>query len=147
MDMLFGYDVLVIDDNLGICQLAEAALRGTVPEVRYCTDPEEGLEVWARWRPRVVLIDYEMPRMNGVFCANVIRSLEGEAGLRTIMLMVTAHATPEVVKEAVAAGFNGFIHKPLSAEDVLTRVRAAVEHEWDEGIAPDPRKKKRAAGA
>jgi len=142
MDLLFGYDVLVIDDNPAVCELAEAALRDAVLAVRSCTDPEEGLELWARWRPRVVLMDYEMPRMNGVFCANVIRKLEGEAGLRTIMLMVTAHATPQIVQEAVAAGFNGFIPKPLTAADVLSRVRNAVEYEWDQGIAPDPRKKR-----
>ncbi len=142
MDLLFGYDVLVVDDNLAVCELATAALRDAVLAVRYCTDPEDGLELWARWRPRVMLLDYEMPKMNGVFCANVIRKLEGEAGMRTILLMVTAHATPEVVKAAVAAGFNGFIPKPLTGPDVLLRVKNAVEYEWEAGIAPDPRKKK-----
>lgn len=142
MDLLFGYDVLVVDDNRANCELASAALRDAVLDVRYCTDPEEGLETWARWRPRVVLLDYEMPKMNGIFCAKVIRQLEGEAGIRTIMLMVTAHATPEVVQQAVEAGFNGFIPKPLKAADVLLRVKYAVEHEWDSGVAPDPRKKK-----
>src|SRR5947209_1943716 len=141
MDLLFGYNVLVVDDNPAICQLAEAALRDFVLEVRWRTDPEEALEEWARWRPRVVLLDYEMPKMNGVFCANVIRRLEGEAGLRTILLMVSGHVSSHIVQEAVDAGFNGFISKPLSAEDVLVRVRAAVEHEWDAGIAPDPRKR------
>ena len=141
MDLLFGYDVLVVDDNPAVCELAQAALRDAVLAVRCCTDPEDGLELWARWRPRVVLLDYEMPKMNGIFCANVIRKLEGEAGMRTILLMVTAHATPAVVQEAVAAGFNGFIPKPLAAADVLLRVKNAVEYEWEQGIAPDPRKK------
>ena len=100
------------------------------------------MELWARWRPRVVLLDYEMPKMNGVFCANVIRKLEGEAGMRTIMLMVSAHVSAKIVNEAVEAGFNGFIPKPLTAADVLLRVKNAVEYEWEAGIAPDPRKKK-----
>jgi CheY-like chemotaxis protein len=122
MATLYGYKLLVVDDSPSMCLLAEALLKDVVAEIRHCTSGREALEMWARWKPRVVLVDYEMPALNGIFFAKALRELECGASPKTVLLMVTSHVKPAVIEEARDAGYNAFIPKPLTAEAVVVQM-------------------------
>lgn len=123
MPTLYGYKLLVVDDSPSMCQLAEALLKDVFPAIRHCTSGREALELWARWKPQVVLVDYEMPGLNGILFAQALRKIEREVELRTILMMVTAHASKPVIEEAGAAGYDAFIPKPLTADAVIAQLK------------------------
>jgi CheY-like chemotaxis protein len=82
----------------------------------------EALELWARWKPPVLLVDYEMPTLNGIRFATALRAIELEVGSRTILMMVTSHVSKQIIAEAGAAGFDAFIPKPVSIEAVVAQL-------------------------
>jgi CheY-like chemotaxis protein len=126
MPTLYGYKLLIVDDSPSMCLFAEALLKDVFAEVRHSTSGREALELWARWKPRLVLVDYEMPGLNGILFGTALRQLEDEAGLKTHLLMVTGHVTKAVIEEARRAGYDGFIAKPLAAEAVIAHLERLI---------------------
>ena len=86
------------------------------------TVAENGREAVAKWQADgvdLVLMDLQMPEMNGLEATRQIRALEesGKAG-RSRIFALTAHVHPEDREECVAAGMDGFLAKPLRMEEL-----------------------------
>jgi len=109
--------VLVIEDNPTARGTLEEMLRGFGPEVVGAATAEEGmaeLEKASAGRPYdLVLMDWTLPGMNGVEAAHRIKSSTTLRRVPTI-IMVTAYGREEVMREAEAAGLDGFLVKPVS---------------------------------
>lgn len=114
--------VLIVDDH----ELVRDGLRGALEAAGYdvAGEAEDGLqavELGMRLRPDVVLLDVSMPLLDGIEAARRLRGQVPEA--RVVVL--TMHAEPRLVSEAVAAGVAGYLLKdsPLSAViDAVDRV-------------------------
>jgi class 3 adenylate cyclase len=115
--------VLVVDDQPQNVRLLEAILAPHGYDVMHAASGAEALEaVWTRGTD-IVLLDVEMPGMNGY---EVCRRLRDDA--RTAFLpvvMVTSHAD-EVRADAIAAGADDFITKPFNQQELLARLRSLV---------------------
>ena len=118
--------VLVIDDNRHIRDVVRAVLHANVAELRDCACAYAALEAWPEWSPDLAIVDYEMPKMDGIVFGRVVRDLERGRARRTALVMMTGHSGGHVVREAVKAGFDGFISKPISVGAVLQRVERAL---------------------
>ena len=95
------------------------ALRPGV-ELRLATSGVEGLALAEEWRPDLMLIDLMMPGMSGL---EVLQALRGDAALHaTPCLAVSATALPDDIREALQAGFRGFITKPLNIAALLAEI-------------------------
>ncbi len=88
---------------------------------------ENGREAVAQWQAGgidLILMDLQMPEMNGLEATRQIRELEKAHGQRTCIFALTAHVRPEDRQECLAAGMDGFLAKPLRMEN-LDRLIAA----------------------
>lgn len=116
--------VLVVDDHRSFGDLLAAAL-ATVSGMRCvgtATSAADGIELAARLRPDVVVMDIQMPRQDGLSATRQILA----ASPGTVIAVMTAHRDPEWVSRAAQAGACGFIPKDGSLEEmieVLRRVR------------------------
>jgi len=115
--------VLVADDHgvcrTGLVELVQRAAGLTV--VGVAADGQEAVELSAERRPDVVLMDIEMPRLNGI---EATRLLVGGVHAPRV-LVITSMANRERIREALAAGACGYLFKDAEPGDLIEAVRAA----------------------
>ncbi|MBK9364395.1 MAG: PAS-domain containing protein [Rubrivivax sp.] len=117
--------VLYIEDNPVNVVLMEAMLQRE-PGVHLLTAqlPEVGIELALRERPDLVLLDIQLPGMDGY---EVLRRLrEAAATRRTPVVALTANAMPQDLARGRAAGFDDYLTKPVMLPDLLAVVRRAL---------------------
>lgn len=123
---LFG-KILLVDDNR-LNRVANAHLLErlglTVVSVE---NGREAVEKLKSWKADVVLMDLEMPVMNGYEAAEAIRAGEaGESARGTVILALTAHATDPDRDYSDRVGMDGFISKPLQERQVRATIGALL---------------------
>ncbi len=128
--------VLLVDDQRLLRAGLRAILEATddVEVVGEADNGRQALELGRRLRPDVVLMDLQMPVMNG---HEAIRAMRADPVLgRTPVLVLTTFDDDDDVVEAIAAGADGYLLKDLDAEDLRRAVRhaAAGRVEMDPGV-------------
>lgn len=106
--------VLVVDDNPINRKVASALLRKIGCEVDVADDGHAAADMCRHTRYSVVLMDCQMPLMDGYAAANMIRSRETPA-FRARIIGVSASTEPETRTRCLAAGMDGYLPKPLTA--------------------------------
>ena len=82
----------------------------------------------------LILMDMQMPVMDGVAATRAIRAREAKAGARrTPILSLTANAMPEHAQACLAAGADGHLTKPIAADKLIAAVLAVEAEHADEG--------------
>jgi diguanylate cyclase (GGDEF)-like protein len=115
--------ILVVDDDPLLVQMIGAML-GDLGRVRFATSGEAALRMLAQEPPDVVLLDSEMPGMNGFEVCRTIRAGGDHDDIPVIF--VTAHRDEEFELRCFEAGAVDFIHKPVNAPILRARVRTQV---------------------
>lgn len=116
--------VLVADDDSDVRDLVGFKLRHAGYTVDEAHDGPSALAQIRRQRPDLVLLDVMMPGMSGFA---VCLELRMDPATRDLpVLLVTAKARDEDLERGMAAGSDGYIIKPFSPRDLLTRVQAAL---------------------
>ena len=119
--------VLIVDDHR---MFAESLARLLADEddiavVGVAAGGREGIDLAIRHRPRVVLVDYEMPGCDGVQVAKEIKRHDPAI----MVVILTAFTEDRVLLAAIEAGCSGFLTKERAAEDVALAVRSAAAGE------------------
>jgi len=120
-----GYSLLYIEDNPSSLRLVEHIV-GSLPDVTLLSAPRPqlGLDLAAAHRPRVIIVDINLPEMSGF---EVLRRLQAMPETRDIpVLALSAAAMPKDVKAGLAAGFFAYLTKPLDVNHFLATVEAAL---------------------
>ncbi len=132
--------ILIADDEYMERDMLTAIIErafGSEALVRLAENGRHAVEVAAIWNPDVVLMDIEMPGMNGVEAAR--RILSQRAGIK--LIFITAYGVFTYAQEAVKLGACDYILKPVQKEEVLRAVRRAVgqaeSHRQLEALAPE----------
>lgn len=76
--------------------------------------------------PQIALLDWEMPRLDGLHVCSAVRSLPGNRYNYTYIIMVTARDQPRDVLAAFAAGVDDYLSKPVDTAQLLARLRCGV---------------------
>ncbi len=117
-------EVLVVDDNADMRAYLSRVL-APLWAVRTTANGEEALAAVARSAPDVVLTDVMMPRIDGF---ELLRRLRNDPATRDIpVIMLTARAGQEASVEGLEAGADDYLAKPFRAQELIARVRVAVE--------------------
>ena len=117
--------VLVVDDDAASRRLLDVRLRALDCQVVMAADGQEALGAISRVAPELVLLDLQMPRMNGM---EVLRKLRNDS-LLVPVIVITAHGSIETAVEAMKEGAYDFITKPVDANHFDIVVRKALERE------------------
>ena len=107
--------ILLVEDNERNRKLVRTILEFRGYEVIECEDGEPSLELARKHRPALVLMDIQLPTMDGITALLRLRSDPETAAIPVVA--VTASVTPGERDRVVAAGFNGYVAKPI---DVAT---------------------------
>jgi CheY-like chemotaxis protein len=116
--------VLVVDDSPSVRRVVSNMLKSNGWDVQVARDGVEALEVIARERPAAVLLDIEMPRMDGYELMATIRSQEQYRGLPLVVL--TSRAASKHHQRAMQLGADAYIVKPYQPEELLSTVSNLV---------------------
>lgn len=118
---------LVVDDTPSMRALIESVLRRAGHEVASAEDGARALELFRSERYDIVLMDLQMPDLDGAEVARAMRRHEKDAGLpRVPLLVLTADASPDAVAACLAAGFDAHVRKPFERAELLAAVAAAA---------------------
>lgn len=106
-----GAPLLIVDDNPANLRLARLLLAGEGYEVRTAGDAVEALAVLETFRPRLILMDLQMPGMDGF---DLTRRLKADPATREIVILaLTAYAMRGDEEKARAAGCDAYVAKPM----------------------------------
>jgi CheY-like chemotaxis protein len=138
--------VLVVDDNAFARKIVRSLLTNIgVKKVYEAADGIAGLEQIRAVAPDVIVLDWEMPLLNGPELVRIVRS-PGVFPMPDIpIIMLTAHGDRSRIVEAIRIGVNEFLCKPVSAKvlndrliSILAKPRASVQ--LGDYYGPEPRK-------
>jgi CheY-like chemotaxis protein len=122
--------VLVIEDNEDNLRLVTYALKRAGYEVVSATSGESGLEKAIAEKPRIILMDINLPGIDGIETTRRIRR-SGANGTTTI-IAVTSFAMIGDRDRILAAGCNGYIEKPIDPLNLIDQIRAIMGRSEDE---------------
>ena len=109
--------VLVVEDNALNMKLIRSLLQMGKYRVLEAGDAETGLAVARKSRPDLILMDIQLPGMDGLAATRI---LKGDPGLREIpVLALTAHAMAGDERKALECGCSGYITKPVDTRNFL----------------------------
>ena len=104
-----------------------AALHGLLQNIGYDVDvATNGIDAWQRWQisqPKIVILDWMMPGIDGVEVCRRIRSVSTNE--YTCVIMLTAKRDREDRVAALKAGADVFLTKPLNKEELIARLQVA----------------------
>jgi two-component system cell cycle response regulator DivK len=108
--------ILVVEDNQDNREMVVKVLKHHGYQVVEAVDGEEAIEKAKTERPDLILLDIYLPKMDGYEAA---RRLKGDRNLRHIpVIALTAHAMKGNMEEALAAGCDGYISKPINVREL-----------------------------
>ncbi|MET0339917.1 MAG: response regulator [Polyangiales bacterium] len=124
-----GYrQAIVVDDSRSMRALVRKALEGLGFDVVEAQDGVEALERLATMRvPEVALVDWHMPRMDGLALVRTLRQREDYERMAVVVLH--SETNTESVVEALAAGADEYLMKPFSAELLRDKLMLLEEEE------------------
>ncbi|MFN8376034.1 MAG: response regulator [Anaerolineae bacterium] len=112
-DLLAGWNVVVVDDEIDSQEVAARILRHYGANVTTANNGKEGLDVIQKIRPRFIISDLSMPEMDGW---GMLYELKLERDTMDIpVIALTAHAMMGDRQRAIEAGFHNYLTKPLTA--------------------------------
>lgn len=111
--------VLVAEDNLLNQKVVLKLLEQVGVQADTCVNGEEAVELVEKGQYSLVLLDYQMPRMNGLEATKAIRLLEKEADQHVPIVVMTSDQSPEMERESLTAGVDDFLVTPLQYEDLV----------------------------
>jgi signal transduction histidine kinase len=125
--------VLAAEDNLVNQKVLKAIVEPMDVDLTIVGDGRAAVEAWRGGDYDVILMDIQMPVMDGIAAAKAIRAAEkADQRLRTPILALTANALVHQVEEYLAAGMDGHVAKPIEITklyDAMSRVLAAPEQQ------------------
>ena len=123
--VLAGHTVLVVDDSPDTCEGIQIMLEEVGVHVDWTLDGRSAVEAATRAHLKgqdyfAVILDWKMPQMDGVETA---RSIRASLGRDIPIILLSAYNWEEVEQEALEAGINGFLTKPIFRSELVQKLR------------------------
>ena len=119
------YTVLIVDDIPVNIILLKTMLARTNVKILTAVNGQEALDLVRSLKPQVVLLDIQMPVMNGL---EVLKEIKSDPKLKDIaVIMVSAYTSAEDIEQSMSLGASGFIKKPVIMDILLSNVTAELD--------------------
>jgi CheY-like chemotaxis protein len=117
--------ILVVDDNIDNLELTQILLEGEGFQVRLAEDAEAALKALDTYRPRLILMDIQLPGMDGL---ELTRRLRQQLRFEEVIIVaLSAYAMKGDEDNARAAGCDGYITKPINTRTFIAAIRGYLE--------------------
>jgi CheY-like chemotaxis protein len=126
------WDILLVDDepdNLAVLEMVLTYSGATVTSRR---SAQTALELLKQRSFDLALLDIRMPMMSGYDLLKAIRDMHAPERSDMIFIAITAHAMAGDRERMIAAGFNGYISKPVEVSTIMSTIRQIVEDYLDQ---------------
>jgi CheY-like chemotaxis protein len=120
-----GEPILIVDDNAINLKLLRLTLKVAGYEVQTAVDAEQAMTVLTTFRPRLVLMDLQLPGMDGLDLTRRLKADPATAG--SIIVAVTAYAMKGDEQRALDAGCDGYVTKPIDTRTLADTVARYLE--------------------
>jgi two-component system cell cycle response regulator DivK len=117
--------ILVVEDNEKNRKLLRAILTARGYEVVEVVNAEDGLVLARQRHPALVLMDIQLPGMDGIEARQILGDDPATSGIP--VLAVTASVMPSDRQKILASGFEGYITKPIEVDEFLAEVRSVLD--------------------
>ncbi|MCE1227228.1 MAG: ATP-binding protein [Geobacteraceae bacterium] len=119
--------ILLVDDSQTSRIMASSLLRHFGHRVQTAENGAEALELWRKGPFDIILMDIQMPVMDGLEATRIIREEEHTTNRHTAIIALTAHALVEQRRHLLASGFDGYVSKPLDVTALNTEMKRVLE--------------------
>jgi CheY-like chemotaxis protein len=126
-----GEAILIVDDNPVNLKLLRITLAVAGYDVQTAIDAEQAMSVLASFRPRLILMDIQMPGMDGLELTKRLKA--DPATSDAIVVAVTAYAMKGDEQRALAAGCDGYVTKPVDTRTLADTVARFLERGFASG--------------
>jgi DNA-binding response OmpR family regulator len=117
--------ILIADDEYNIVKLLSFRLQANGYEVIQAFDGNQAFEIAVKEKPDLILLDFNMPGFKGT---GVLEKLKATSQVSRIpVIFVTAFTDDETKNKVIEMGARDFIGKPFDPEDVLNKIKKALE--------------------
>jgi len=118
--------LLVAEDDPTNREVMGLMLKRSNYNIVFADDGQKAVEMWEKGEYDLVLMDVQMPRLNGFDATRAIREKELERGGHTPIVAITAHARKEDKESCLAAGMDAYVSKPIDFKKCLEVVRGLL---------------------
>jgi signal transduction histidine kinase/DNA-binding response OmpR family regulator len=119
--------ILLAEDNIVNQKLATKLLEKMGFLVDVANNGVEALEKWHQKKYDVILMDMQMPELNGFQTTRKIRELEKPKGYHTPIVALTAHAVKGYREKCLAAGMDSYVSKPINKTELFSAIKEVVD--------------------
>ncbi len=117
--------ILTVDDSQLIRRIVSRALRSFKCRVIEAEDGAIGLKCIEEHKPNIVILDHNMPNMDGFEMLKHVRT--NPKIKETKVIMLTANSTPDFIRATVSLGVRDFIVKPFEESQLIAKVLRQVQ--------------------
>ncbi|MBN2485037.1 MAG: response regulator [Bacteroidales bacterium] len=121
-------NILLVEDNSINQKIVLLSLKGKVKNIDLASNGKEALDKFGTTRYDLILMDIQMPVMNGIVATKKIRELEASTNLHTPIIAITANALSGDKEACLAAGMNDYISKPFQVEVLLKKMEYLIKY-------------------
>ena len=115
--------ILLVEDNFSNQQIISLYIRNEVSKIDIAFNGKEALEKFGMAKYDLILMDVQMPIMDGFKATQKIREIEKSTNTHIPIIAVTANAFPEDKERCLIAGMDDYISKPFQPEELITKIR------------------------
>jgi DNA-binding NtrC family response regulator len=115
--------LLLVEDSHALAKVYMEYLKGLPVDISHVTEGRAGLDYIVREAPSVILLDLNLPDINGIELMSELEQLDQKPGI----IVITAHGSVDMAVTAMRAGALDFLQKPFDAERLRVTVRNALE--------------------
>ncbi len=117
--------ILIVEDNDKNLKLVRDVLQVKGYATIEAGSAEDGIRLAKEQKPDLILMDIQLPGMNGIEALGVLRSGPETAGIPVVA--VTASVMPQDRNKITEAGFNAYVGKPINLKEFLDTVRRMLD--------------------
>jgi PleD family two-component response regulator len=117
--------ILVVDDTETMRKYHQSLLSAEGYQVELATNGQEALNQLTQVKPDLILLDIDMPIMDGITCCKAIKATGASCGAKIVM--VTSRTDYNKIKEAFRAGCDDYVTKPVDQNELLGKIKELLK--------------------
>jgi CheY-like chemotaxis protein len=119
--------LIVDDEEFSAESLKRVLHKLKIEDIRIARNALEALKLHEKQRADIMLVDYMMPKVDGIKLTEMVRKKDIAKDRKTPIIMVTAAASLKKIEEAITAGVDEYLYKPPNAHDLVVRMESAFK--------------------